>query len=117
MKRFTLALGVAMLAACSAGLAGCAHHAPSAQDAQAPAFIYVQNELSNGYQLYFSDGSRRLDAGKIGPLESVRIQVPPSLVYPGARLALIALPSTSARTLSIPFVIHPGATVRLLLGR
>jgi len=119
MKRFTLVVGIVVAAACSAGLAGCTHHAPSDQpkDQGAPAYIFLQNVLPSAYQLYITDGNRRLDAGKIGALESVRIQVPPELVYPGARLALVAQPTLGSANAVIPFTIHPGATVRLMLGR
>lgn len=119
MKRFTLVVGIAVLAACSAGLAGCTHHAPSEQpqDQGAPAFILLQNVLPNAYQLYITDGNRRLDVGKIGTLESKRIQVPPELVYPGAHLALVGVPTLSSRNAVIPFTVSPGQTVRLMLGR
>ena len=119
MKRLTLVVGIAVLAACSAGLAGCTHHAPSEQpqDRGEPAYILVQNTLPDAYQLYISDGNRRLDVGKIGALASVRIQVPPELVYPGARLALIGVPTVGSRNGVLPFTIHPGATIRLMLGR
>lgn len=119
MKRFALLVGIAVVAACSAGLSGCTHHAPSNQpkDQGPPAFIVLQNVLPNAYQLYITDGNRRLDVGKVGALESVRIQVPPEFVYPGARLALVGVPTLSSRNAVIPFTIHPGATVRLMLGR
>ncbi|HKT06971.1 MAG TPA: hypothetical protein VJR24_03660 [Gemmatimonadaceae bacterium] len=119
MKRFTLVVGIALLAACSVGLAGCTHHAPSDQpkDQGAAAYIMLQNVRPDAYQLYITDGNRRLDVGKIGALESVRIQVPPELVYPGARLALVAQPTLGSRNGVIPFTIHPGATIRLMLGR
>ena len=111
MRRFALAVGIAALAACSVGLSGCTHHAPSAQDQGAPAFITLQNVLPNNYQLYISDGTRRLDAGKVDALQTVTIKVPSRLVYPGARLAVIAVPTVSARTLAVPFTVHPGATI------
>jgi len=119
MKRFTLVVGIVVAAACSAGLAGCSHHAPSDQPKEqgAPAYVLLQNVLPNAYQLYITDGNRRLDVGKIGALQTERIQVPPELVYPGARLALVGIPTLSSRNAVIPFTIHPGATVRLMLGR
>ena len=119
MKRLTLVVGIAVLAACSAGLAGCTHHAPSEQpqDQGAPAFVFLQNRLPDAYQLYITDGNRRLDVGKIGALESKRIQVPPELVYPGARLALIGVPTLGSRNGVLPFTVSPGQTVRLMLGR
>jgi hypothetical protein len=117
MRRFTLAVGIAAVAACSVGLSGCTHHAPSTQDQGAPTFITLQNVLPNNYQLYISDGTRRLDAGKVDALQTVTIKVPPRLVYPGARLAVIAVPTVSARTLAVRFTVHPGATIRLMLGR
>lgn len=118
MKRFVLALVLSVLAAgCVVGVEGCSHHAPHTRDDVAPTWIALQNVLSNGYQLYFTDGQRRLNAGNIGPLETARLRVPPELVYPGAHLALTAIPSTSARTLSVPFIANPGATIRLMLGR
>lgn len=118
MKRFTLVVGIAVVAACSAGLAGCTHHAPSEQQDQGPAaFVTLQNVLPNAYQLYITDGNRRLDVGKVSPLQTVQIKVPAELVYPGARLALLAQPTLSGRNLTVPFTIHPGATVRLMLGR
>lgn len=118
MKRFTLVVGIAVLAACSAGLAGCTHHAPSEQqDKGGSAFITLQNVLPNAYQLSITDGNRRLDVGDVSALQTVRIQVPSEMVYPGARLALLAHPTLSGRNLSIPFTIHPGETLRLMLGR
>lgn len=91
--------------------------AVGAQDKGAPAFVTLQNVLPNAYQLYITDGNRRLDVGNVAPLQTVQIKVPAELVYPGARLALLAQPTLSGRNLTVPFTIHPGATVRLMLGR
>src|SRR5690348_7725968 len=119
MKRFTLVVALVVVAACSAGVAGCSHHAPSDQpnDQRAPASVCLRNVRPSACQLYITGGNRRLDVGKVGALESVRSQVAPELVYPGGRLALIAQPTLGSRNGVIPFTIHPGATVRLMLGR
>ena len=118
MKRFAVALALSAVAAVSAaGMGACAHHRPSEDARGAPAYLTIRNQLPLGYQLYVTDGSQNLDVGTIAPLQTVQIRVPRRVVYPGAHLALVAVPSVSGRTQRIRFVISPGATQQIILGR
>jgi len=51
MKRFTLVVALVVVAACSAGVAGCSHHAPSDQpkDQGAPAYVFLASPVTGSY--------------------------------------------------------------------
>lgn len=118
MYRLARVAGICCVVVLStAGLQACTHQAPREHVQRASAFITVHNELPSGFQLFFEQSNRRIDAGNIDPLATIRIQLPPDLSYPGSRVVLIAHPLLSGRDLGIPFTANPGAEIRLQIGR
>ncbi len=95
----------------------CTHHVPGQKAEHAPTFISVHNVTPSAYQLFLEQNNRRLDAGSIDALETIRIQVPAEMSYPGSKVVLIARPTVTGRELHEPFTANPGADIRIQLGR
>lgn len=117
MHRIARLVGIGCLVGVSLAVQACTHHVPGQQTQNAPTFVTVHNVLPSAFQLTFYQTNRRIDAGNIDALATIRIQVPADMSYPGSRVVLIAKSTMNGNELDERFIANPGADVRIQLGR
>jgi len=102
-------------------LAACASHnqqAAAADAHKAQTYLTVDNTLPESFQMYVTDGVRRLRMGTVMPLRKTRLVIPPSVIFPAVSLEFLAQPmSNSGPAISERLTVSPGENVVLQLAR
>lgn len=118
MRRLAHLAGLVWFAGVSlVAVQACAHHVPGQKVEQAPTVITVHNVTPVAYQLFLEQSNRRLQAGDIDALATIRIQVPAEMSYPNSKVLLIARPTLNGREWREQFTANPGADIRIQIGR
>ena len=114
-----MALGWAIVSLMA--LAACASHNQQAAAADAhkvQTYLTVENTLPESFQMYVTDGVRRLRMGTVMPLRKTRLVIPPSVIFPAVSLEFLAQPmSNSGPAISERITVSPGENVVLQLAR
>jgi hypothetical protein len=99
----------------------CTHSQPRTQPDRTgnrTAYLEVQNSIPEPFDMYASDGSQRLRMGRVNPLSTTRLRIPPSLVFPATTLEFIAVPISGTNpAISEQLAVNPGEVIRLQLSR
>lgn len=103
-------------------VAGCAsgNQRPTtdASGSKAQTYLTVDNTLPESFQMYVTDGVRRLRMGTVMPLRKTRLVIPPSVIFPAVSLEFLAQPmSNSGPAISERLTVSPGENVVLQLAR
>jgi hypothetical protein len=102
-------------------LTACASHnrqAAAADASRAQTYLTVDNTLPETFQMYVTDGVRRLRIGTATPLRKTRMLIPASVIFPAVSLEFLAQPmSNSGRGISERITVSPGENVGLRLTR
>ena len=109
-----------LLVSCTllAGMA-CTHPSQTRQtNPDQPAYLVVENTLTEPFRMYVSDGAQRLPVGTVNPLSTTRLRIPPSMVFPAISLEFLAVPvGGSNPAISERLVVNPGDEIHLRLAR
>jgi len=114
LHRSVLAIAAVLL------LGACTHRAPGETPAPARPVttLVVQNTRAEPFDMYVSDGTRRLYMGQARPLRSTSLRIPSTMVFPATTLQFIAVPlSGVGGAISERLAVSPGETVHLMLAR
>lgn len=111
---------VPILAAALA-LAACGHPSSSSEapaPAKAATTLALQNTRAEPFDIYVSDGTRRLYLGQARPLTTTRMRIPSTIVFPATTLQFIAVPlSGVGASITEQVTVSPGQTVHVMLAR
>ncbi|HWG52839.1 MAG TPA: hypothetical protein VN677_06020 [Gemmatimonadaceae bacterium] len=103
-------------------VAGCAsgNQRPTtdASGSKAQTYLTVDNTLPETFQMYVTDGVRKLRMGTAMPLRQTRMLIPSSVIFPAVSLEFLAQPmDNSGPAISERLTINPGENVGLKLAR
>ena len=107
-------IAVLVLAACASRN----QQAAAADASKAQTYLTVDNTLPETFQMYVTDGVRRLRMGAAMPLRQTRMLIPRSVIFPAVSLEFLAQPmSNSGPAISERITVNPGENVGLRLAR
>jgi len=111
--------GCVFLSMIAAGCASANKQAAAGNNAsKADTYLTVDNTLPESFQMYVTDGVRRLRMGTVMPLRKTRLVIPPSVIFPAVSLEFLAQPmSNSGPAISERITVSPGENVVLQLAR
>ncbi|MGH7625419.1 MAG: hypothetical protein ACREOJ_08880 [Gemmatimonadaceae bacterium] len=103
-------------------VAGCAsaNKQPAAGEnaSKADTYLTVDNTLPETFQMYVTDGVRKLRMGTAMPLRQTRMRIPSSVIFPAVSLEFLAQPmDNSGPAISERITVNPGENVGLKLAR
>ena len=85
---------------------------------RAQTYLTVDNTLPETFQMYVTDGVRKLRMGTAMPLRQTRMLIPSSVIFPAVSLEFLAQPmDNSGPAISERLTINPGENVGLKLAR
>lgn len=110
-----------ILAVAALVLAACGHPSSSSEapaPAQAATTLAIENTRAEPFDVYVSDGTRRLFLGQARPLTTTRLHVPSTIVFPATTLQFIAVPlSGVGGSVTEQVTVSPGETVHVMIAR